>query len=949
MRGDGFVYLGRVGLALGLGLSVGFVLLTTWPASRADDLDATNWSAKVDALAKPLPAPASKSYSIPFPGNFGGGGEVTYPAVASQFVAIGKNFFDNDVRQVWDLATRKQVGAVKGPLGWDDKSVALSGDGTLIVGKTNRKMIEVRNTKNGRIAQTFDAESPFVDFIEFAGSDKVIYGKLGDRRLQVGDVKSGDKVTELRIGERVPAEGVAISPGGAYLATLSIGEGRLEIHDVQTGQVVGEAPTPRKNGMVLHNAGIAYADDGSEVAGLFESFGAYSLVIWDAASGRMMDQFDLGKTIQKPTFYKDRGIEYFPDKTALLVMGSAVVDRQAGKKVWNLPFDDKTLKVSPRHFLDGDHAIVVTFSPAMTLRTADIPRDKIAAASTIVREGGNAADASLPPLKPVDLAAAKRVDLGGQPGAWALAGSDPISPKRLTSRAINLKNKGDEARALLFAGRDSTLAAVYGTASKPNADDPSDGQPRWFERFDLAGGRSLGAIELPAPSNPIALAPDGASVLLREAKAKDRLDVFATADAKPVASWRPYDKESGDGRAVVWADFLDPKRVATINATGTLAVWSIPDLKTEFVVEDAFHGSPSLSPDRKLIAGFDGKTLRVLSATTGALVGEGQTPTGLGPRPDWKCGAFRPDGLAYAGQFGTNSLVRWDLSTGKITAEVKATSLLPADPIEWMGEHHVLLDNRTMVDFGTKRVVWEYVGAPIGAAGPDGKHWFVARGEPGKETGRLLAIDATDPTLDRAETRLADLKTPAVLRPGAKVSIQVDAAGPSNDPAGYRKALADALANRLKANGMTVVDDGPPTGRSGSAVRVSYVRGGSPDVRLVLTVREKPTGQNIQFQGIGRNRGQIETIALVDLVCEMAFVDASGSVGCGTAYTAHMRPFGFILRMPPGETMAGPYLRKLQWDRIKNWTANAVPPYFVARDGNDVIRLPGYTDMNLLK
>ena len=58
----------------------------------------------------------------------------------------------------------------------------------------------------------------------------------------------------------------------------------------------------------------------------------------------------------------------------------------------------------------------------------------------------------------------------------------------------------------------------------------------------------------------------------------------------------------------------------------------------------------------------------------------------------------------------------------------------------------------------------------------------------------------------------------------------------------------------------------------------------------------------------------------------MAFVDASGSVGCGTAYTAHMRPFGFILRMPPGETMAGPYLRKLQWDRIKNWTANAVPP-----------------------
>ena len=91
---------------------------------------------------------------------------------------------------------------------------------------------------------------------------------------------------------------------------------------------------------------------------------------------------------------------------------------------------------------------------------------------------------------------------------------------------------------------------------------------------------------------------------------------------------------------------------------------------------------------------------------------------------------------------------------------------------------------------------------------------------------------------------LADPKTPAVLRPGARVSIQVDAAGPSNDPVGYRKALAEALATRLKANGMIVVEDGPPSGRSTSAVRVSYVKpsvGAGPDVRLVLRVNEKAT------------------------------------------------------------------------------------------------------------
>ena len=945
MRRLGLMLPHRAGLALLAGCWLGFVA----PTGRAGELDATNWSAKIDAPGQPVPAPTNKSFAVPFPGNFGGGGEVTYPAVPSPFVAIGKNFFDNDVRQVWDLSARKQVGAVKGPLGWDDKTVALSGDGALIVGKTNKKMIEVRATKTGKIAQTFDAESPFVDFIEFAGPDRVVFGHLNDRRLHVGDVKSGDGLPDLRIGERVPKEGIAVSPGGTYLAAASIGAGQVDVLDVASGQVVGELPTPRQNGMVVHVAGLAYADDGSELAGLFESFGAYSLVIWDAASGRMLDQFDLGKTVQKPTFYKDRAVAYFPDKAALLVLGCGVVDRQAGKKVWNLPFDDKNLKVSPRRFLDAEHAMVVSFAPGMALRTAEIPRDRIVAAATIVRAGGNAADAALPPLKAVDLAAARRVDLAGSPGGWtAPAASGAV--RRLTSRAINLKNKADEARAILFAGRDSGVAAVYGTASKPNADDPSDGQPRWFERFDLAGGRALGAIELPAPSNPIALGPDGASVLLREAKARDRLDLYATADARPIVGWRPYGGEEGEGRAVAWADFLDPQRVATINAGGMLVVWSIPDLRPLYVVEDAFHGAPGLSPDRKRLAGFDGKSLRVLDAATGALVGEGAAPGNLGPRPDWKGGAFRPDGLAYAGQFGGNALIRWDLATGKVAAEVRAATMLPSDPVEWLGDRHVLLDNRTLVDFGTKRVVWEYVGAPVGAAGPDGRHWFVARGELGKDNGRLLNIDAADPTLDRAEARLADPRGPAVLRPGARVSVQVDAAGPSTDPAGYRKALADALAARLKANGMSVVEDGPPTGRPGGAgaVRVSYVRGGGPEVRLVLTVREQATGQSIQFQQFGR-RGAVETVPLVDLVCDMTLVDATGSVPCGTAYTAYMRPFGFVLHMPPGETMAGPYLRKLQWDRIKGWTTHAVPPYFVAREGNEVVRLPGYTDLNQLK
>jgi hypothetical protein len=50
--------------------------------------------------------------------------------------------------------------------------------------------------------------------------------------------------------------------------------------------------------------------------------------------------------------------------------------------------------------------------------------------------------------------------------------------------------------------------------------------------------------------------------------------------------------------------------------------------------------------------------------------------------------------------------------------------------------------------------------------------------------------------------------------------------------------------------------------------------------------------------------------------------------------------------MPAGENDPEVYLKKLQWDRVKTWATNPGPPYFVAREGNEVVRLPGWTDLN---
>src|SRR4051794_28572951 len=101
------------------------ILLLSPIVTQADDLSASNWKLKLDPPSTPPAAPASKDFAIPFPNNFAGGGEAVYPSTPSKFVVIGKNFFDKDVRQVWDLATRKMVGSFKGQLLYDDKTVAL--------------------------------------------------------------------------------------------------------------------------------------------------------------------------------------------------------------------------------------------------------------------------------------------------------------------------------------------------------------------------------------------------------------------------------------------------------------------------------------------------------------------------------------------------------------------------------------------------------------------------------------------------------------------------------------------------------------------------------------------------------------------------------------------------------------------------------------------------------
>ena len=91
--------------------------------------------------------------------------------------------------------------------------------------------------------------------------------------------------------------------------------------------------------------------------------------------------------------------------------------------------------------------------------------------------------------------------------------------------------------------------------------------------------------------------PHGGSVLTLDNRDRRRLDVYSTSDAKHVTGWRPYAKEqSDDDKAVVWADFLTSNQVLTVNRTGLLVLWSLPDCKAVYVAEGACDGSARAEP-----------------------------------------------------------------------------------------------------------------------------------------------------------------------------------------------------------------------------------------------------------------------------------------------------------------------------------------------------------------
>ena len=264
-------------------------------------------------------------------------------------------------------------------------------------------------------------------------------------------------------------------------------------------------------------------------------------------------------------------------------------------------------------------------------------------------------------------------------------------------------------------------------------------------------------------------------MIATDTKEHSRLDVYTVADGKSVASWRPHEKESGDDRSIVWADFLDNDRVLTASKGGTVALWSLPDCKAVWVAERACEGARR-QPGTQVPRGLRRDMVRMLDAATGEAKGVGGQAASSGARADLSGLAFSADGATLVAFVGASHLIRWDVKTGKVTADFHTPMLVQPQAnsyspmVEVCSPGHALLDGRTLMDLDRRAHVWSYFGSKASAGGPDGRHWYVAGGQfaiPGQaQPAVLVPVVIPDPAVNRVVAMVGNSAVKPLLRWG---------------------------------------------------------------------------------------------------------------------------------------------------------------------------------------
>jgi WD40 repeat protein len=894
------------------------------------------WSVKADPVPRPPVKVANAGKPIALGGDFPQ--VLIAPSRPSPFLSSGLNDFPQHKREVWNLETMERTASFSG-FQMTDHGV-LSPDGAYVAGKFNQPNLPfvVISCKDGKkVFELDDINLTLFDFLDFAGPRLVIGLKEFEHRAyHLFDITTGRKLRQFTTPPvQHEAKADALSGGGKYLALKSGND--VLIFDLDSGKQAGQFAISGSGRGNQTFRELAFSPDGKELALLFDSPTSMRLVTWDLVGNRpgvdhrmpasVVRGLKTPGTIDGPNIYFGRHLEWLGDGSGWLVRGEVVIDKVNGAAVWKVPITGDDWRWT-RHVVGTSHVARLggTFE-ARTLELLEIRRGEFVA-------GGPNPDPVKPPNPPVPPPPA---DLAGD-GTPQPADVDPApAPKGGLLDALELAGKPEEIKRVLFSRPDVAQAAVVTIAANADRTAP---RPASLERYDLTTGKSLGKLELYDtrslfPHDPMAdLSGDGTLFALTHLQDQKRLEVWDLAQGKRVASWMPYEKSPGLFAEVSAVAVVDAKHVLTVNLPGDVILWSVPECKQVRTWNNfANHRQVLLTPGRKYVVLRGQKGLALCNPLTGEVRGRFPFPAELRVL-EILAGTFRPDGKEFAAVVTNGDgrgpaprhLVRWDAPTGKVI-DSHPVAVTPWT-MNWCGDSGLLLD-WTLLDWKSGVQVCTY-SAPFGRAAhgsPDGRFWFTQAAKPA-EPVRLRARALPEETAKQAAAQLAAGQVQLVLKPGTKISLQLDATGPAGEPM-WRQQYEQRLANDLNNTAGLLVAEGQP-------------------VTLKLSAKESDTGEKLRAtllvrQGKRNNtRTEVPDVPRKRLTCQATLTDAQGK--------ALMEPKDQVFEFPdlivaaenrddPVGTVSREQSKRL-WNTFSSWVYSAGVPAFVAREGDKIVPWP---------
>jgi hypothetical protein len=889
------------------------------------------WDVKADPSPRPPVKVANADRRLALGGDFPYITAVT--STPSPFLSSGLNDFPKHKREVWNLETMEKTAEISG-LQMTGPGV-LGPDGAYIAGRLNEAGVPFVVISCKDRAKAFELPPPAVagfDFLEFAGSRRLIIGSDEGPRIGPGrtyrlyDVPGGRQLRQFVVEGKHDGKCEAVSAGGKYLALKSGAD--VLLYDLDEGRQAGKFAIPGNSEGVEHPE-LAFSADGKELAVLLESRSRLRILTWNLETNRLGVDHTLSPAVLRSfktgIKYWGRHLEWLEDGSGWLVRGEVLIDKPTGAPVWRMDVSGT----------DTDYIRHVVGSTHVARLYGAFAKDGLGLVE-IRRGQGDVVKNDPGPVKPPDPNPPKP----GEPRHVTLAADatpqpadiDPLPAARRPLRdSVALAAKADDIRAVLFSNPDVAQAAVL---TFTNTNDAAPPRPVAVERYDLLRGRSLGKFDLWRTSifslTRADLSPDGTLLALNDMATPRHLTAWSLADGKRVADWEPYAQNPGNFSHVRALAVVDARHIITVNLPGDVVLWQLPECKPMLSCNCFALNDLVLSPGRKYVVLRGDKGLVLCNLKTGEARGRFPFPAGEKVL-EVVSGSFRPDAKEFAAvlSFGTgrgptpHRLVRWDCTTGKLIDSYPIGSVPRS--LGWCEGGLLIGGSLLDLKLGVPVCTYEPQNGAPAQGSPDGRFWFTHAAK-GTEPARLSARLLPDETAKQAAAQVAEGKVKLVLKPGTKVSLQLDFTGPEGDGE-YRKRYEEQMGHYLNELGLVVAAGQP--------------------IKLRLSAEESDTGKKVRAVvtikgGTKPGKSEPRDVPLKRITCKAALTDGEGK----DLMPPSSQVFEFPDQEVTTETREDPAAlvsreqSKRLWDSFANWSRLVALPTATARQGDAVVPWP---------